>query len=104
MSGLTLSEKACRVIEILSGDDFCEDLTCKIGLHNDCTLVPDEVKLVERKLSMIWRFTHVANNPSCIKSHDNWVAELNKVYDEFTVKGYFKHLEKDGQDEQRSKG
>ncbi len=92
---LTLSEKACRVIEILSGDDFCEDLNCKISLYKSGMLTEYEFDLVKRKLEMIWRFTHVAINPSCIKSHDNWVAELEKTYDEFETKGYFKHLERD---------
>jgi len=94
MMKLSLEQKACRVIEVLVSDDFCEDLEFKVGVHNDCTLKPDEVRLVDKKISKIYMFTHAANGHSCFKSHENWVAELERTYIKFRKMGYFKGLNK----------
>lgn len=82
-------QKACRAIEVLVSDDFCEDLEYKVLVHNDCRMSEEDVKLIERKIGMIYKFSHVANEPSCIKSHDDWVMELNKTYDGMVKEGYF---------------
>ena len=70
---MKLKDKALLVIEAITSDMTMVDLE----LH------PPEDKTIRTlvaKLSAIYRYAHIARNPSCIDAHDDWVEELKKDY------------------------
>ena len=78
----SFQEKALLVIEAIASDDSIEQLS----IH------PPEDKIcleLLHKLEAIYRHTHVARNPSCIKSHKAWVEELEKTYQYMHKHGVF---------------
>ena len=91
MQKLTLEEKACRVLEIISSDGFCEDLSYRVGFLKNNTMTPEEVEIASDKLGMIYMISHCVNKGAlCYAAHSDWREELEKMYKEFQRKGYFK--------------
>ena len=84
---LTNAQKACRVIEALVSDDFSNDLGFKLAMNRKVELNSDDTDLIKKKISMIYRFAHIANEPMCLSVHDNWIRELNDVYVKFRRHG-----------------
>ncbi len=79
-----MKDKALAMIELLSSEGEAFDLEFQV-LHkriND----PRLLKL-NRVLTDIYKYAHVAQNPSCIGVHSEWVKELNETYDELKKKG-----------------
>ena len=70
---MKLKDKALLVMEAITSDVTMMDLE----LH------PPEDKTIRTltaKLSSIYRYAHIARNPSCIDAHDDWVEELKETY------------------------
>ena len=97
---LTLQEKACKVIEWLMYDDL--EMRTLHGFDRD-PITTEEAEILQHKLGSIYMFTHVAVNPPCIKSHDDWVEELEKTYKRFRKNGYFKRGDVNGSVQNRTK-
>lgn len=88
---LSLEEKACRIIEVLVSDDFCEDLEFKIAVHQDYTLKPEDVITVNQKFCIIYELSHSANpTHSCHNVHNDWRKTIEQRYRYFRRKGYLK--------------
>ena len=87
---LTDEEKACRIIEVLVSDDLCQNLEFKIAVHNDPHLSHKDIRTLNNKLTLIYELAHVANKPSCLSAHNDWVAKLNKTYIEMRKRGDIK--------------
>ena len=73
----TLQDKAIRVIEALVSEGLPFDLEFDVAMGRE-----KDPKLIELNdiLCSIYRFVHVAQNPCCMASHDDWIQELNKTY------------------------
>lgn len=89
MKRLTDTEKCCKVVETLVSDDFCENLEFRIGVHNDYKITESEAKLINKKFTMIYEFTHAANKHGCHASHEDWLADLRKTYNKMKRSGEF---------------
>ena len=89
MKRLTDVEKCCKVVETLVSDDFCESLEFRIGVHNDYRIAENEAKLINKKFTMIYTFTHAVNKHSCQASHKEWLAGLRKTYNKMKCSGEF---------------
>ena len=79
---MKLKDKALLVIEALAMDDLMEALAMR----------PPQDELtatLAEKLGAIYRYAHVASNPSCIASHDNWIKEVKRIYAKFHKAGIF---------------
>ncbi len=63
-----------ELIERIVGDDFCEDLDCRVAFQGE-TLTSTE-KMAASKLALIYRITH-SHIPthSCHNEHDDWRKE-----------------------------
>lgn len=72
-----MKDKALLVIESLTseGEAFDLDFEVMMGRIKDDRLI----KLAEI-LGTIYKFAHIARNPSCIESHNAWVVELENAY------------------------
>jgi len=80
----TLAEKACFVIDcLMSEGTIASDLEWRIGYHKDYRITNAELDQVNRLFSLIYELCHVGSNPTCIKSHDDWVLKLNELYNYF---------------------
>jgi hypothetical protein len=88
-------QQALELIEKLSGDDFCEDMNCRLNMPErgpetgcetgqarcwDPAADPNLREAVD-KLVAIYKIAHafVASN-SCYGSHDDWRAEAELRY------------------------
>jgi hypothetical protein len=89
MKRLTDVEKCCKVVELLVSDDFSQDLEFRIGVHNDYTITESEAKLINKKFTMIYEFTHAANKHGCQVSHEDWLESLRKTYSKMRRSGEF---------------
>jgi hypothetical protein len=88
---LTLEEKACRVIEILVSDDFCENLDFEVNYRRNYKLMSKDVRFISEKISLIYELTHSANqNHTCYEVHEDWRKKIDRLYNKFRRKGCFK--------------
>lgn len=71
----------------MSEGTIAEDLEWRVGYHKDYKISDKELDEVNHLFTLIYEFTHVGHNPSCIKSHDDWVEKLNTLYDKFKNEG-----------------
>ena len=73
----TQKDKALLVIEAIVAEGTPFDLEFDIALERET-----DPKLIEISeiFSKIYKYAHVARNPSCISIHKDWVKELNKSY------------------------
>ena len=73
-----MKDKALLVIEILTSEGEAFDLEFDYAMGR----IKDE-RLIElnRILTAIYKFAHVARNPSCIDAHKEWVKELEQTYE-----------------------
>jgi hypothetical protein len=85
----TDAEKCCKVVEFLVSDDFCESLEFRIGVHKDYKIAENEAKLINKKFTMIYTFTHATNKHGCQASHEDWLADMRKTYDKMKRRGGF---------------
>ena len=60
----SIQEKALNVIEILASESEGENQDSAIEL-----------------LGKIYKFAHIATNPSCLSKHNSWLNELNLLFD-----------------------
>ena len=72
-ANMELKDKALLVIEAITSDVTMMDLE----LH---PLEDKIIRTLMAKLSAIYRYAHIARNPSCIDAHDDWVEGLKKTY------------------------
>ena len=81
---LDIKDKALLLIEALVAEGIPFDLEFDIAMGRE-----EDTKLIEisKIFSTIYRFAHVAQNPSCISVHGNWVKQLNNTYRSFHKKG-----------------
>ena len=79
---MKLKDKALMVIEAIASDDTMEGL---------CMRPPEDKVALElfNKLSAIYCHAHIARNPSCIASHDDWVKDTKNTYARFHKAGIF---------------
>lgn len=79
---MKLKDKALLVIEAIASDDELEGLALR----------PPEDKValgLFKRLEDIYRYSHIAQNPSCIASHDDWVKDLKRIYTRWHKAGIF---------------
>lgn len=73
-------KEALQAIEIVSGDDYCEDLNCRIHLHPERK--PDvsskDALDCETKLTQIYRISH-AEVSDCKGTHESWRQEKKQI-------------------------
>ena len=79
----TQKDKALLVIEAMVVEGIPFDLEFDIAVERET-----DPKLIAicGIFSRIYRYAHVARNPSCIKAHGDWVKELNKSYKSLGIK------------------
>ena len=65
----TLKDKALKVIEALSSDDFCEDWAYRNPNH-----------LTAKKLVSIYKFAHIGLGECDPYAHKKWKRDLEKEY------------------------
>jgi hypothetical protein len=76
-------DKALLVIEALVMEGIPFDLEVDIAMGRE-----QDPKLIEISeiFSKIYEYVHVARNPICIETHDDWVKDLNKAYKRLNIK------------------
>ena len=80
---VTLKDKALLVIEAIVSEDIPFDLEFDIAVDRE---TDPKLIAISRIFSSIYRYAHVARNPSCIKAHGDWVKDLNKAYKALGIK------------------
>ncbi len=72
-------EKACKVIESLTGDDFSEDVEARYLFGYPFT--HEEAQEMARRLTKIYTLVHgIDKTHQCYEVHQNWRDELEKMY------------------------
>ena len=86
MKSPTQKDKALLVIEVMVEEGIPFDLEFDVAAERE---TDPKLIAISDIFSSIYRYAHVARNPSCIKAHGDWVKELNKAYKSLTkdVKG-----------------
>ena len=86
MKSPTQKDKALLVIEAMVEEGIPFDLEFDVAAERE---TDPKLIAISDIFSSIYRYAHVARNPSCIKAHGDWVKELNKAYKSLTkdVKG-----------------
>jgi len=70
--------KLLVLIERSVGDDFCEDLECRVAFHAE--KMTETEKTAHGKLSWIYRIVHShIDSHSCYHVHDDWRKETAEV-------------------------
>jgi len=70
-------QQALETIDLLCGDDFCEDMSMRMR-----DLEPDsDLKTAVDKLSRIYRIAHsLVQSHSCFHVHDDWRHEAEQAH------------------------
>jgi hypothetical protein len=70
--------KAVLVIEALTseGEPANLELDVAMGRVKDKRLIE-----LNKILTAVYKFAHVATNPSCLYAHKDWIKELELTYD-----------------------
>lgn len=73
---LNRKDKAIMVIEALVSEGTPFDLEFDVALDRE-----KDPKLIEISIifSQIYKYAHVASNPSCISVHKDWIKDLNRT-------------------------
>lgn len=77
------NEELLELIERIVGDDFCEDLSCRVNFDNFRNNAENIKMLVKahNKLSDIYTFVHSHNKKTvCNHSHQTWRNEAIERY------------------------
>ena len=88
MTKLSEERKALRVIEWLVSDEFLE--SCEYKLEKDREFTQYEAKLLARKITDIYTFSHSVNPHICYSVHDDWREKLNTLYRKLQRHGEFR--------------
>ena len=80
---ITQKEKALLVIEAMVEEGVPFDLEFDIATERE---TDPRLIAISNIFSSIYRYAHVARNPSCIKSHEDWIEDLNKAYKSLVLK------------------
>lgn len=76
-------QQALSVIELICGDDFCEDLAMRMA---DGSVADETLTMAHEKLSMVYRIAHgIVLDHSCYRVHDDWREEAAKLATEMGV-------------------
>jgi hypothetical protein len=80
-----MKDKALAMIEMLTSEGEPADLEFDVFVRKNIT----DKRLLElnRVLVSIYKYAHIARNPTCIGMHKDWVKELNETYDELKQNG-----------------
>lgn len=71
-------ELLLAVIERIVGDDFCEDLDCRVAFQPET--LTDTEKTAMAKLGLIYRIAHSnVTHHSCYRVHDDWRKAAEKL-------------------------
>jgi len=79
----TQKDKALLVIEAMVEEGIPSDLEFDIAAERE---TDPKLIAISDIFSSIYRYAHVARNPSCIKAHGDWVKDLNKAYKRLNIK------------------
>jgi len=80
---VTRKDKAIFVIEAIVSEGIPFDLEFDVATDRE---TDPKLIAISELFSKIYRYSHVARNPSCIKAHGDWVKELNKAYKSLGIK------------------
>ena len=83
MKRLTQKDKALLVIEAMVEEGIPFDLEFDIAMDRE---KDPKLTAINEIFSSIYKYAHVARNPSCIKAHGDWVKDLNKAYKSLGIK------------------
>jgi hypothetical protein len=83
MKHITQKDKALLVIEAMVEEGIPFDLEFDIAIDRE---TDPKLIAISEIFSKIYRYAHVARNPSCIKAHGDWVKDLNKAYKTLGIK------------------
>ncbi len=79
MKRLIPAQQACKVIEDIVSDDFCQDCECKAAW--DEPFSQEDARFMAQKLTTIYTLTHgIDTDHSCYSVHTGWREDLKRRY------------------------
>lgn len=79
------TEQALQLIELIVGDDFCEELDIRAVFHPEA--LSPENKTAHEKLSLIYRIAHSHTPHSCSEVHDDWRDDAERQFSQMREYG-----------------
>ena len=81
-------QQALSLIELITGDDFCEDLDMRAFSKGGESQLTGDLRIAHEKLSRIYMIAHsMVRDSVCHHVHDNWRAEIVPQLDEILSAG-----------------
>lgn len=85
---MDIGEKALYVINYLTADDLCEEISMQLARHEEhgteLKLSQEDLEILFRKIISIFKIAHSADKSCvCWKVHDNWRKRTLGLYRKF---------------------